>query len=273
MNVEAVGKQALELISLYSLRLLAAIAILVVGRWLAGMAARLAENALAKRLHDLTIRQFLSKLVFALVMVFAVVAALSNVGIQTASIVAALGAAGLAIGLALQGSLSNFAAGVLMVMFRPCRVGDYIEAGVCVGTVKNISLFFTTLITADNRQIVAPNSVIMAVPITNYSALPLRRLELKININYGADRRRAQAELGALLARDARILDNPAPAIAVLELGPGAVTFALRAWVNSTDLAAVYADLPEAIKLHLDQLGIPFSYPQQPALQAPASAR
>jgi len=264
MTLEALGKEAVELISLYSLRLLAALVILACGRRFAGLAATFTENALAKRISDLTIRQFLGRLVFALIMIFSIVAALSNVGIQTASIVAT--------GLALQGSLANFAAGVLLVIFRPCRVGDYIEAGPSAGTVKDISLFFTTPVTADNRQIVAPNSAIMAVPITHYSVLPQRRPSCgSPSITAWRRARRPNSRLCWRAMRASLIIHKwqllcwdcataPSP--------PG-----LRAWVKPVDLAAVYADLPEAIKLYFDKLGIAFSFPQQTALQAPAPAR
>lgn len=263
MDLQALANQGIELVSLYGLRVVAALVIVVVGRWVARLLGSLTEGALTKRDIDATVRQFIGKLVFALVMVFAVIAALSNVGIQTASIIAALGAAGLAIGLALQGSLSNFAAGVLIVVLRPCRVGDYVEAGGAAGTVNNISLFFTTLLTPDNKQIIVPNSAIIGAPITNYSAMPQRRVDIKVGIGYSADIQQAKAELKQLLESDQRVLQTPPYVIAVVELADSSVNLAVRAWVNSPDYWDVYFHLMESIKLRFDEAGIEIPFPQR----------
>ncbi len=256
MDMIKIGDELITLLSLYGLRLIAAIAILLVGSWIARALSRAIDRGLGRRHIDSTIRQFVSRLIYALILLFAIVAALSNIGVQTASIVAALGAAGLAIGLALQGSLSNFAAGVLMVLFRPCRVGDYIEAAGCAGTVTQISLFSTTLVTSDNKQIVIPNGSVMSGPITNFSALSERRLDIRVRIGYDADIRHAKRELAALVAADSRILQTPAPTIAVLELADTSVNLIVRPWVKAADYWKVHFDLTEAIKLRFDEVGI-----------------
>lgn len=262
MDLEKIGNEFVSLLSLYGLRILAALIILLVGNWIARALANAIERNLGRRNIDPTVCQFVARMAFALILIFTIVAALSNVGVQTASIIAALGAAGLAIGLALQGSLANFAAGVLMVLFRPCRVGDYVEAGGTAGTVTQISLFSTTMVTPDNKQVVVPNSNIMSDPITNYSAMSERRVDLTIGISYDADIRQAKRELEALLAADARVLTEPPPRVAVLELGDSSVNLVVRPWVKATEYWDVYFDLTEAIKLRFDEAGITIPFPQ-----------
>lgn len=262
MDFEKLSQQAMEFVTIYGVRIVIALIILLVGKWIASMLGNLTERSMNKRAIDPTISQFIGKIVFALIFAFAVIAALSNVGIQTASMIAALGAAGLAIGLALQGSLSNFAAGVLLVSFRPCRVGDYVEAGGCSGTIKNISLFSTTLATPDNKVVVIPNANIMSGPITNYSTMPQRRVDLVIGISYDSDIRQAKQELENLLKADDRVLDDPAYTVAVHALADSSVNLAVRPWVNSADYWPVYFDLTEKIKLRFDEVGIGIPFPQ-----------
>ncbi|MGK0500295.1 MAG: small conductance mechanosensitive channel [Oceanicoccus sp.] len=176
--------------------------------------------------------------------------------------IAALGAAGLAIGLALQGSLANFAAGVLIIIFKPCKVGDFIEAGGDAGTVEGISLLATSLLTPDNKRIVVPNGTLMSGSITNYSAMPTRRIDLVVGISYDADIGQAKAEIEKVLNAENRILVDPTYTIAVAELGDSSVNLVVRPWVNSSDYWPTRFDLTENIKNQLDSVNIGIPYPQ-----------
>lgn len=262
MDLENLVNETAEFLVLYGVRIAMALLILLIGRWVARMLGSATERALNRRNIDGTVSQFMGRLVFALIMIFTIVAALSHVGIQTASIIAALGAAGLAVGLALQGSLANFAAGVLMVVFRPCRVGDYVEAGGCAGTIRNISLFSTTMTTPDNKQVIIPNSAIMSGAITNYSAMPQRRVDMVFGISYSADIRLAKQEIEKIFAEDPRVLKDPAPTIAVIALEDSSVNIAARPWVDSANYWPVFWDLTERIKLRFDEVGVSIPFPQ-----------
>lgn len=262
MDLEHYSQQTIEMATIYGVRVLAALFILLVGKWLASTLGRVSERALIKRSLDPTVSQFAGKIVFALTLIFTIIAALSQVGIQTASLIAVVGAAGLAVGLALQGALSNFAAGVLLVMFRPCRVGDYVEAGGASGTIQNISLFSTVLNTPDNKQITIPNSNIMSGAIVNYSALPQRRVDLTVGIGYDSDIGLAKRELEQLLAADTRVLADPPPTIAVQALADSSVNLIVRPWVEAADYWPVYFELTERIKTRFDEVGITIPFPQ-----------
>ena len=183
-------------------------------------------------------------------------------GVETTSIIALLGAAGLAIGLALQGSLANFAAGILIVIFRPYKVGDYIEAGTNVGTVKDIQIFSTVLRTTDNKSIVVPNGSIMDGSITNYSEQPTRRIDIIASCSYEDDLDKVKQVLKTILDSEDRILTEPKPQIAVSELAESSVNFIVRPWVNSSDYLPVMYSLLEQIKKTFDQEGISIPYPQ-----------
>ena len=183
-------------------------------------------------------------------------------GVQTASLVAVIGAAGLAVGLALQGSLSNFAAGVLMVVFRPCRIGDYIEAAGVSGTVDEITIFSTRLVTPDNKVVIAPNAAIMDGTITNYSALGKRRLDLVVGVSYDADIKQTKAILTAVIKNNEFTLEDPAHTVGILELADSSVNFAVRPWVKTSDYWGAYFSMQEELKLALDAAGIAIPYPQ-----------
>jgi len=205
-------------------------------------------------------------------MVFVIIAAIGAVGVQTTSLIAIVGAAGLAVGLALQGSLSNFASGVLIVLFRPYKVGDFVEAAGIAGAVVEVQILTTILKTGDNKQVIVPNSQIMGSIITNYSANDTRRVDLVIGVSYDDDLDKTRKTLEELVAADDRILDDPAVTIAVSALADSSVNFVVRPWVKTADYWGVLFDLTEAIKKRFDEEGISFPYPQQDVhlYQAPA---
>jgi small conductance mechanosensitive channel len=195
-------------------------------------------------------------------MTFIIISALGALGVQTASFIAIIGAAGLAVGFALQGSLANFASGVMLIIFRPFKSGDYVEAGGTSGSVEAIQIFNTTLKTPDNKKVIVPNSQITGDKIVNYSAMDKRRIDLVFGIGYDDNIRQAKEILEKIITEDSRILKDPAPVIAVLELGDSSVNFAVRPWVNTADYWAVYFDITEKVKLTFDENNISIPYPQ-----------
>ncbi|MBW1644764.1 MAG: mechanosensitive ion channel [Deltaproteobacteria bacterium] len=252
-----------ELLTVYGLNLIAALAIFIIGRWAAKAVRHLTEKIMTKKKVEPTIVSFTCNLVYAAIVVFVIIAAISKLGVQTTSFVAVLGAAGLAIGLALQGSLSNFAAGFLLIIFRPFKAGDFVEAGGVTGAVEEISIFTTILKTPDNKVIIIPNSAIMGGTITNYSAMPQRRVDISVGVSYEDDLKKVRQVLTDLISADSRILQDPAPTIAVAELGDSSVNYTVRVWARSEDYWDVFFDTTEAIKLRFDQEGISIPYPQQ----------
>ena len=243
--------------------LVVALVIFYVGRWIVGLIVRGLRAAMHKADVDITLQSFVANLVRMALLVFVVIAALNQLGVQTASFIAVIGAAGLAIGLAMQGSLSNFASGVLIVVFRPYKVGDWIEGGGISGAVESVQILTTILKTGDNKRVIVPNSQIMGSTITNYSANETRRVDLVIGVSYDDDIDKVRREIEAVIAADDRILDEPAPLIAVSELADSSVNFAVRPWVNTPDYWGVYFGLTEAIKKRFDEAGISIPYPQQ----------
>lgn len=194
---------------------------------------------------------------------FIIIAALATLGVQTTSFIAVIGAAGLAIGFALQGSLSNFAAGVMIIIFRPFKVGDYVEVGGASGTVEAIHIFSTIVNTPDNKKIIIPNSRVSGDTITNYSANDIRRVDLVVGVSYGDDIRKAKQILEKILSEEQRILKDPPFTIGVMELGDSSVNFAVRPWVKTSDYWAVYFDLTERVKTTFDENGISIPFPQR----------
>jgi small conductance mechanosensitive channel len=192
-----------------------------------------------------------------------VITALGKLNVPTASFVAVIGAAGLAVGFAMQGSLGNFASGVMLILFRPFRVGDYVEAGGTSGSVEEIQVFATTLKTPDNKKIVVPNAAITAANIVNYSAKPVRRVDMVFGIGYGDDIAKAKQIISDILAKDDRVLRDPEPTIAVCELADSSVNLAVRPWVNTPDYWGVLFDVTEAVKLEFDKQGVSIPFPQQ----------
>jgi len=235
--------------------------------YIGGFVVRLVVGGLRKVMQrqnvEKTLETFVCNLVRMALMVMVIIAAIGALGIQTTSFIAIFGAAGLAVGLALQGSLSNFAAGVLIVLFRPYKVGDFVEAAGVSGTVEQVQILTTILKTPDNKQIIVPNSQIMGSIITNYSANPTRRVDLTVGVSYDDDIDKVLATLRELVDAEERILKDPECLIKVQALADSSVNFVVRPWVNSADYWGVYFDLTEAIKKRFDQDGITFPFPQQ----------
>ena len=251
------------LLTIYGLKVIAAIAVFIIGRWIAKALTNFAEKVMNKRQVDLTVISFVGNLLYMTLLVFVILAALGQLGIQTTSFIAVIGAAGLAIGLALQGSLSNFAAGFLMIIFRPFKVGDFIEGAGVAGTVEAIHIFTTQLLTPDNKTIIIPNASLTAGNITNYSAKGTRRVDLVFGIGYGDDVDHAKKVISDVLAKEERILKDPAPAIMLVELADSSVNFAVRPWVLAADYWGVYTALTENIKKSFDAEGISIPFPQR----------
>lgn len=252
-----------DYIALYGLNIIGAILIFVVGRWIAKLLRKMVEMMMTKNNIDPTLRGFTCDLTYVALLCFIIIAALNQLGIQTASFIAVLGAAGLAIGLALQGSLSNFASGVLMIVFKPFKAGDYIEGGGTAGTVEEIQIFTTRLKTPDNKQIIVPNSKMMGDNITNYSAKDTRRVDMVFGVSYSDDIDKVKAVIADVLAHDERILKDPAPQIVLSSLADSSVNFSVRPWVKSADNWPVYFDTHEAIKKRFDAEGISIPFPQR----------
>jgi small conductance mechanosensitive channel len=254
---------AQELLTRLGLNILAALVIFIVGRWIAKQVGRTTRRLMSKKGVDPTLINFTSSLVYYAGLAFVVIAALNRLGIQTASLIAVLGAAGLAIGLAFQGSLSNFAAGVLMIIFRPFKVGDFIEGGGTTGTVDSIQLFTTTIVTPENSTVIVPNSKLGGDNITNFTARPIRRVEAVVGISYSDNIEKARQVILAIVAQDGRILTDPAPSVSVTELADSSVNLQVWVWTNTPDFLAVKLALPEHIKTQLDAEGISIPFPQQ----------
>ncbi|TQV76025.1 mechanosensitive ion channel [Exilibacterium tricleocarpae] len=250
------------LILAYIVKIVVALAIIFIGRWLAKTVSGLMQKALGRRQVDRAVGAFLSSIVYALILAATVLVAFGHVGIETTSFIAILGAAGLAVGLALQGSLANFASGVLIILFRPFKAGDFVEAGGVSGSVHKIEIFSTVLKTPDNKVIILPNSLITGAPITNYSTSPTRRIDLVIGVGYDADLQQAKQILNNIVAGHPAILEEPAPTVAVVELADSSVNFAVRPWVNTADYWPTHFDLMETIKLKLDENNISIPFPQ-----------
>ncbi len=244
-------------------RILFAVLIIVIGRWVVKLLLKIINTALEKTSIEETVRIFVGNLLRTLFMVVVFIAAINQLGIETTSIIAMLGAAGLAIGLALQGSLANFAAGILIVTFRPYKVGDYIQAGSASGTVLDIQIFSTVLKTPDNKVIVIPNGTIMDGSITNYSEQPTRRVDIVASCGYEDDIDKVKQLLTDIINQDDRVLDEPEPLVALSELADNSINFVVRPWVNSSDYFPVYYSLLEQIKKRFDKEGISIPYPQR----------
>jgi len=251
-----------DLIIHYAMNILFAIATLIIGFIAARIIAGGFARVLTKRKLDSTIVDFVSNMVRYAIVAFVVVAALGRIGVETTSFVAIIGAAGLAVGLALQGSLSNFASGVLIIALRPFKAGEYIEAAGTAGVVESVQIFSTTLTTADNKYVVVPNSSILSGNIVNYSRKATRRIDLVIGVSYSADLAKTKAVLEAVLAANEKVLPTPAPQVAVAELADSSVNLVVRPWVNGGDYWPVRFELMEAIKNGLDEAGIEIPFPQ-----------
>ena len=249
-----------------------AIAIFYIGKFLVRLLLKAVSKIMHKQEVDDTLESFVLSLSRIILMLFVIIAAVGALGIQTTSFIAVLGAAGLAIGLALQGSLSNFASGVLIVLFRPYKVGDFVEAAGVAGVVVHVEILTTIFKTGDNKQVIVPNGQVMGSVITNYSANDTRRVDMVIGVSYDDDLDKVRATLEELIAADDRVLAEPAHKSAVSELADSSVNFSVRPWVKSEDYWGVMFDMTEAIKKRFDADGISFPYPQQDVHLYKASA-
>lgn len=247
----------------FGINLLMALAIFFIGRWVAKIVTSVAGKLMTRAKVDETLSKFLGNILFSLLMIFVIIASIDRLGVDTTSFAAILAAAGLAVGLALQGSLANFAAGVMLILFKPFKVGDFVEAAGTSGVVEEIHIFNTLMRTGDNIQIIVPNGQITGGKITNYSTKPTRRIDLVVGCGYGDDLKAVKEFLNQVVKADSRVLQDPAPVIAVNELADNSVNFVVRPWVNNADYWAVRWDLVEAIKTGFDDKGFSIPYPQR----------
>ncbi|MEM8868603.1 MAG: mechanosensitive ion channel domain-containing protein [Verrucomicrobiota bacterium] len=253
----------IELITIWGIKVLAALLILVIGLWIAKKLKAVLTSVLEKKEVDPTLIGFFANLLYGGVVVFVVIAAIGKLGVETTSFAAVIAAAGLAIGLALQGSLSNFASGVLIILFKPFQAGNFIKAGGEAGIVVEVGILTTELKTPDNVKIIMPNAAIMSGAITNVSAHPTRRVDMVVGVGYGDDVNKAKTIIEGIIAADDRILKDPEPQVAVSNLGDSSVDFVVRPWVNAADYWAVKFDFTKAVKEKFDAEGISIPFPQR----------
>lgn len=263
MTSEEMTNIAIQYASLYGLKIVTAIAIFIIGKWVAKRLVNVAKGLMTKAKIDETLVSFGGNILYCLALVFVIIAALSQLGIETTSLAAIVAAAGLAIGLSLQDSLSNLASGVMIILFRPFKIGDFIEAGGTAGTVEAISIFTTDLKTPDNKLIIVPNGAITSGNITNASAKPERRIDLVVGVGYDDDLKKVKDVLSKIVSADERILKDKDITIAVSELADSSVNLVVRPWVKSEDYWNTRFDLTEKIKTTFDEEGISIPYPQR----------
>lgn len=261
--MEEILNRVYELLTIYGIKALAALAIFIFGRWVAKAVRKLIERLMKKSDVDPTLISFTGNLAYIGLLAFVIIAALGQLGIQTTSFIAVIGAAGLAIGLALQGSLSNFAAGFLLIVFRPFKVGDFIEGAGVAGVVEVIQIFTTQLKTVDNKTVIVPNSKLTEDNIVNWTVKGTRRVDMVFGIGYEDDIDKARSLMAEIVGADDRILKNPGPQIAVSELADSSVNFIVRPWVKAEDYWGVYFDLTEKIKKAFDANGVSIPFPQR----------
>lgn len=262
-NMEKYTDKAVELIMEYGPKLLLAIVVLIIGLWIIKNVVKRVGKMMEKRNVDPSLRPFLLSLIGVLFKVLLLISVMSMVGIAMTSFVAILAAAGLAIGLALSGTLQNFAGGVMILLFKPFKVGDLIEAQGYTGVVKEIQIFHTILVTPDGRTIILPNAPVSNGALVNKSTLPDRRVDISVGIGYGDDIDKARKVIQAVVAKDARILKDPGTDILVSELGDSSVNFAIRMWVKSADYWGVYFSAREEVKKAFDKENISIPFPQR----------
>lgn len=263
MNIEKYIEIIVYWATTYSVKLIAAVLILVIGKWLAAKISKLITRLLEKKRVDVTLIYFFENIIYYTLIIVVIIAAAGQLGINTTSFLTVVGAAGLAIGLALKDSLSNFASGVMLILFRPFKVGDYVSAGGVSGNVASIALFNTILNTPDNQRVIIPNSNITSNVITNVTANDTRRVDLVIGISYDDDIKKVKEVLHQIIREEARVLETPKPTIAVFELSDSCVKFVVRPWVKTSEYWNVYFNLIEKIKLTFDEEGISIPFPQQ----------
>lgn len=255
--------KAIELIMLYGPKLLLAIVVLLLGLWIIKLFTKMISKSLERSNVELSLQKFFVNLFSVLLKVLLLVSVASMVGIATTSFVAIIGAAGLAVGLALQGSLANFAGGVLILLFKPFKVGDVVETQGYLGKVHEIRIFNTIMKTFDNKTIIIPNGAVAGGSIVNFSTEPTRRVDMSFGISYDDDIKKAKGILQNLVDADSRILKEPAPQIALSELGDSSVNFVVRVWCNAPDYWGIYFEMQENVKLTFDREGISIPFPQR----------
>lgn len=261
--MEEIINKVYEYLITYGLKVLAAILIFIVGKWAAKLISNAIEKLMLKAKVEKTITHFVRNIMYFALLLFVIIAALNKLGVQTTSIIAMLGAAGLAVGLALQGSLANFAAGIILIIFKPFKAGDLVDIADAEGIVQEIHIFNTVLNTLDNRRVVIPNAKITDGNITNYTANDKRRVDLIFGISYDDNIKTAKEVLAKIVSEDSRILKEPRVTIAVAELGDSSVNLVCRPWVKPDDYWGVYFDLTEKAKIALEAAGLSIPYPQR----------
>ena len=255
------------LIEKYAFKVIAAILILIIGMWLIKKVVKITRKLMASRGVDITLQQFLGDLIGWTLKILVFITAISQVGVQTTSFIAILGAAGLAVGLALQGSLANFAGGALIMIFKPFKVGDLIEAQGEIGVVKEIQIFVTKIISPGNKLVIVPNGTLSNGNIKNYTELGLLRVDLTIGVSYDADIKKTKEVLLKVLVENKKVLKDPAPSVNVSELADSSVNFAVRPWATPENYWDVYFETTEAVKIALDTAGIEIPYPHRVNVQ------
>jgi len=263
MDVSNLLAKVYELLTVYGLRVVAAIVIFVLGRWAALGVARIIKRIMVRSKVDQTLVSFVRNLSYIALLAFVVIAALNQLGIQTASFIAVLGAAGLAVGLALQGSLGNFAAGVLMIIFKPFKVGDYIEGAGTAGTVEKIEIFTTQLKTPDNKTVIVPNAKMTGENIINFTTKGTRRVDFVFGISYSDNIDKARSIIKEIIDQDERVIKEQEPMIVVSELADSSVNITLRAWTSASDYWSFYFDTIEKVKKQFDAQGVSIPFPQR----------
>ncbi|MCH2212373.1 MAG: mechanosensitive ion channel [Fuerstiella sp.] len=263
---------AVNVLTTYGIDLVSAITVFVIGRWVAKFTTGLIVRAARRAQVDETLLGFLRNVVYLLLLVAVCIAALGCLGVDTTSLSAILAAAGFAVGMAMQGSLGNIASGVMLVVFKPFKVGDYIDLGTTSGTVVQIQMFSTILLTPDNVRVVVPNANITGGAISNYSAENKRRIDLSVSCGYSDDLKQVRSFLEELVESDSRVLTHPNPVVAVAELADSSVNFVVRPWVLSTDYWDVKFDLTERIKLGFDERRFTIPYPSRDVFMHPSDA-
>ncbi len=244
-------------------KVVAALLVFLIGRWVAKLITNLVRKVMVKRDLDETLVKFLGSMLYVVLLTLVIISALGQLGVSTTSFVAIVGAATLALGFALQGTLNHFASGVMLIIFRPFKVGDFVETGGGTGVIEEVGIFATKMRTGDNKELIIPNGAITGGTITNYSAKDTRRVDCVFGIGYGDDIKLAKETLEAICKADDRILEDPAVTIAVSELADNSVNFVCRPWVKSADYWGVFFDLHEEVKLQFDAKGISIPYPQR----------
>lgn len=263
MNIEHITQLSLDLLTQWGLKVVGAIALLIVGRMVAGMLRKITRRAMKKADVDATLIPFISSMVYYLALAVVLIAVLGLFGIQTTSLIAILGAAGLAVGLALQGTLSHFASGIMLLIFRPFQVGDLVEVGGTTGTVEQIGVFTTTMRSVDNVKITVPNSQVYGSTIKNMNGYETRRVDMVMGVSYDDDLGLAMETMRRVIQGDDRVLTDPEPQIAVAELGDSSVNFVVRPWCKAEDYFGVKFDLTRRFKEELERAGCSIPFPQR----------